>query len=160
MHAPRSGGCLCGSIRFEARGEPLRTLVCHCKFCQRMTGTSSYAEAMYPIDAVSLSGITPSTYGHRSQSSAKLVHVHFCPRCGTSVSLTFERWPEYRALSRGAFDDPDSLTITSHIWTESAQSGVVLPADTDCFRQARATLDGTANTPDRHAAPVLARSDA
>ena len=160
MSTLRSGGCLCGSIRFQARGEPLRTLVCHCKFCQRMTGTTSYAESMYPIDAVSLSGSTPSTYEHRSENSSKVVYVHFCPHCGSTVSLTFERWPEYRAISRGAFDEPNSVTITSHIWTDSAQTGVVLPANTDCFWQARAALDGTANTPERHASPVLARNDA
>ena len=74
------------------------------------------------------------------------------------MSLTFERWPEVRGLARGAFDDPNSLTVSSHIWTESAQTGVVLPADTDCFRQARATLDGTPVAPQRYAAPVLARS--
>ena len=159
MSTLRSGGCLCGSVRFEARGEPLRTLVCHCKFCQRLTGSTSYAEAMYPIEAVSLSGITPSSYGHRSEGSAMLVHAHFCTRCGSTVSLTFERWPQYRAISRGAFDDPNSVSIGSHIWTESAQTGVVLPADTDCFRQARATLDGTPLAPERHAAPVLARPE-
>jgi hypothetical protein len=159
MSTLRSGGCLCGSVRFEARGEPLRTLVCHCKFCQRLTGSTSYAEAMYPIEAVSMSGITPSSYGHRSEGSAMLVHAHFCPRCGSTVSLTFERWPQYRAISRGAFDDPNSVSIGSHIWTESAQTGVVLPADTDCFRQARATLDGTPLAPERHAAPVLARPE-
>jgi hypothetical protein len=159
MSTLRSGGCLCGSVRFEARGEPLRTLVCHCKFCQRLTGSTSYAEAMYPIEAVSMSGITPSSYGHRSEGSAMLVYAHFCPRCGSTVSLTFERWPQYRAISRGAFDDPNSVSIGSHIWTESAQTGVVLPADTDCFRQARATLDGTPLAPERHAAPVLARPE-
>lgn len=125
-----------------------------------MTGTTGYAESMYPIDAVSLSGTTPSTYEHRSENSSKVVSVHFCPRCGSTVSLTFERWPEYRAISRGAFDDPNSVTITSHIWTESAQSGVVLPANTDCFRRARAALDGTAQAPARYASPVQARSDA
>lgn len=160
MSTLRSGGCLCGSVRFEARGEPLRTLVCHCKFCQRVTGSSSYAEAMYPMDAVSLSGIAPSSYAHRSEGSAKQVHVHFCPRCGSTVSLTFERWPEFCGISRGAFDDPNSVSVSSHIWTESAQTGVVLPADTDCFRQARATLDDTPLAPERHAAPVLARSGA
>ena len=155
----RSGGCLCGSVRFEARGEPLRTMVCHCRFCQRVTGSSSFAEAMYPMDAVSLSGITPSSYAHRSEGSSQLVHVHFCPRCGSTVSLTFERWPQVRGLSRGAFDDPNSVSIGSHIWTESAQTGVVLPADTDCFRQARATLNGTPLAPERYAEPVLARPE-
>lgn len=137
----------------------MRTLVCHCSFCQRMTGTTSYAESMYPIEAVVLSGEPPKTYEHRSTSSSKLVYVHFCGRCGSTVSLTFERWPEYRAISRGAFDDPNSVTVTSHIWTEAAQSGVVLPADTDCFRQARASLNGTPQVPERFAAPTAARRD-
>jgi hypothetical protein len=114
---------------------------------------------MYPMDAVSLSGITPSSYAHRSEGRSQLVHVHFCPRCGSTVSLTFERWPQVRGLSRGAFDDPNSVSIGSHIWTESAQTGVVLPADTDCFRQARATLNGTPLAPERYAEPVLARPE-
>ena len=128
MSSLRAGGCLCGSVRFEARGEPLRTFVCHCRFCQRMTGTTSYAESMYPIDAVSFSGTSPAKYQHRSENSSKIVYVHFCPQCGSTISLTFERWPEYRAVSRGAFDNPDSVAVSSHIWTSSAQSGVVLPA--------------------------------
>ena len=114
---------------------------------------------MYPTDAVSLSGISPSSYAHRSEGSSQLVHVHFCPRCGSTVSLTFERWPQVRGLSRGAFDEPNSVNIGSHIWTESAQTGVVLPANTDCFRQARATLDGTSLAPERHGVPVLARPE-
>lgn len=154
--ATHDGGCLCGAVRYRARGPALRTLACHCRFCQRMTGSSFYAESMFPIDAVALTG-TLGTYAHRSATSGKAVHVHFCPVCGTTVSLTFERWPEYRAISRGTLDEPDRLEIGSHIWIESAQSGVVLPADTDCFRQARAQLDGTPVEPTRHAHPVPAR---
>jgi len=157
MSSLRAGGCLCGSVRFEARGEPLRTFVCHCRFCQRMTGTTSYAESMYPIDAVSFSGTSPAKYQHRSENSSKIVYVHFCPQCGSTISLTFERWPEYRAVSRGAFDNPDSVAISSHIWTSSAQSGVVLPADIDCFQHARAALDGTPQVPERYASPTPAQ---
>lgn len=151
------GGCLCGSMRFRIHGDPIRTLVCHCRFCQRMTGSTSYAEALFPFDAVEFSGAPTSQYEHLSQGSGKMVHVHFCSRCGTSLALTFERWPQYRAISRGSFDDPNWVTVGSHIWTDSAQSGVTLPADTDCFPEARATLDGQARTPQRFAAPVLAR---
>lgn len=154
----RDGGCLCGSVRFTALGEPMRTLQCHCRFCQRMTGSTSYAESMYPVDAVRFSGEPMAQYSHRSESSSKQVHVHFCPRCGTTLSLTFERWPEYRAISRGAFDDPDSVSIGSHIWTSSAQTGVVLPAGTDCFQFARADLTGEPQPPDRFDVPRMARA--
>jgi hypothetical protein len=126
-----------------------------------MTGSTSYAESMYPIGAVEFFGEPMTQYAHRSDSSSKGVHVHFCPRCGTTVTLTFERWPEYRAISRGAFDDPNSVSITSHIWTRSAQTGVVLPAGTDCFAQARASLDGTPLSPQQYSEPTPARpSDA
>ena len=158
MSTTREGGCLCGAIRFRAAGEPLRTMVCHCKFCQRMTGSTSYAESIYDVGAVEFRGEPPTQYSQRSEGSSRLVHVHFCPKCGTTLSLTFERWPEYRAISRGAFDDPNSVTITSHIWTGSAQTGVVLPASTDCFQFARADLDGTPRSPERFETPRLART--
>jgi hypothetical protein len=97
-------------------------------------------------------------YSHKSEGSSKQVYVHFCSKCGTTVMLTFERWPEHRAISRGAFDDPNSVSISSHIWTSSAQTGVVLPAAIDCFKSARVTLDGEPRTPDRSSASQLARA--
>lgn len=159
MSEIHEGGCLCGAVRYRAKGPALRTLVCHCRFCQRMTGSSFFAESMFPIDAVDLSGQL-SVYEHNSANSGKAVHVHFCPKCGTTVTLTFQRWPEYRAISRGTFDDPNWTRIGSHIWTESAQSGVILPAETDCFRQARATLAGEPLEPTRYPAHVAAESAA
>ncbi len=150
------GGCLCGNVRYRAFGQALRTLVCHCTFCQKMTGTTSYAESMFLIDAVQFDGGTMSQYDHQSDSSGKRVHVHFCPRCGTTVTLTFERWPEYRAISRGTFDDPNWVSIGSHIWTKSAQTGVALPKDTDCFAEARQSLAGIPEVAVRFETPVMA----
>lgn len=150
------GGCLCGTVRYRARGPALRTLVCHCRFCQRMTGSTSYAEAMFPVDAVEFTGKL-NIYTHTSETSAKAVYLHFCPTCATTVTLTFERWPESRAISRGTFDDPNWVSIDAHIWTESAQVGVVLPASTDCYRHARTRLDGSPETAERFASLVSAR---
>lgn len=157
MSEVHEGGCLCGAVRYRARGPALRTLVCHCHFCQKMTGSTSYAESMFPIDSVDFTGQL-TAYIHKSENSGKSVHVHFCPKCGTTVTLTFQRWPEYRAISRGTFDDPDWVSIGSHIWTESAQTGVVLPADTDCFKHARATLDGAPIESSRYSTHVVAKS--
>jgi len=107
---------------------------------------------------VRFSGGEMTQYSHKSEGSSKQVYVHFCSKCGTTVMLTFERWPEHRAISRGAFDDPNSVSISSHIWTSSAQTGVVLPAAIDCFKSARVTLDGEPRTPDRSSASQLARA--
>lgn len=145
-------GCLCGRVRYRIHCNPSRTLVCHCRFCQRMTGSTSCAEALFPSDAVEFWGATASQYDHVSRGSGKVVHVHFCSSCGTTVALTFERWPEFPAISRGSREDPKRVSVGSHIRTDAAQMGVTLPANTDCFRAARATLDGQARTPQRFAA--------
>lgn len=152
------GGCLCGAVRFRTSKPPLRTLACHCTFCQKVTGSSSFAESMFSMDAVQFNSGELRSYEHLSDGSNKKVYVHFCPRCGTTVSLTFERWPDIRGISRGCYDDPDAVTVSTHIWTRSAQSGTALPQDVDCFPKARATLDGQPELSVRHAVPVMARA--
>ena len=152
------GGCLCGTVRFQTRQAPMRTLACHCTFCQRVSGTAYFAESMFPIDAVAFNAGQLSCYTHISDESKKKVFVHFCPNCGTTVSLTFERWPDVRGISRGCYDDPNAVMVSSHIWTESAQKGTALPADVDCFALARMSLDGQAQVPTRHAKPAMAGS--
>lgn len=156
MTSDLEGGCLCGNIRFRATQAPLRTLVCHCTFCQWMTGSSSYAESLFPIDAVEFTSGQPRKYAHTSDESGKKVYVEFCANCGTTLGLTFQRWPELRAISRGCYDDPNAVSVTANIWARSAQSGVALPSGIDCYSGARATLDGLPERPVRYETPVMA----
>lgn len=152
------GGCLCGAVRFRTTQAPMRTLACHCTFCQKVTGSSYFAESMFPMDAVRFNNGKMTSYEHLSDGSNKKVFVHFCSKCGTTVSLTFERWPEIRGIARGCYDDPNAVAVSSHIWTRSAQSGTALPEGVDCFARARITLDGKAEPSLRHASPVMARA--
>lgn len=153
------GGCLCGAVRFRTSQQPLRTLACHCTFCQKVTGSSFFAESMFPMDAVEFNDSRMSCYAHTSDGSHKKVFVHFCPVCGTTVSLTFERWPDIRAIARGCYDNPNDVDLSSHIWTRSAQSGTALPEGVDCFARARMTLDGKPEPSVRHSTPVMARTN-
>jgi hypothetical protein len=137
------GGCLCGAVRYRVSGEPARTMVCHCTFCQRFTGSSFYAESIFAEEQVRIHGPAPSVYAHRSDGSGKLVYLHSCPRCSTTFSLTFERSPTFRAISRGTFDDPNWVDVQAHIFTRSAQAGTVLPAGVACHAGHRITLAGT-----------------
>jgi hypothetical protein len=152
--APVTGHC--GRVRFRASQAPLRTLACHCKFCQRVTGGAYFAESMFPMSAVAFNEGELSCYEHRSETSQKKVFVHFCSNCGATVSLTFERWPDIRGISRSCYDNPNAVTVSSHIWTQSAQSGTAFPADVDCFVGARMSLDGQAQVPVRHSSPFMA----
>jgi hypothetical protein len=151
------GGCLCGAVRFHVNQAPLRTLICHCTFCQRMTGSSFYANSVFPIEAVEFNDGEVRKYKHTSDVSGGKVYVEFCPTCGTTIGLSFERWPNLRAISRGCYDNPNAVEVAAHIWTRSAQTGVALPAEIDCFAKARLTPEGRPEHPARYPAPVMAR---
>ena len=126
------GGCLCGAVRYQALAEPLRTTICHCTFCQKLTGSAFLVEPIFRDEDLVFSGAAPKIYERRSDGSGKLVCVHFCGACGTSVCLRFERFPGVVGLCGGTFDDPNWFDRgperCRHIFTRWAQQGVVLPA--------------------------------
>jgi len=156
MSASLTGGCLCSRVRFLATQRPQRTLACHCTFCQRLTGTAYYIESIFAFDAVTFEGGEIKTYEHVSDTSGKKVFAHFCAHCGTTLGLTFERWSDIRAVSRSCLDTPNEVPIDAHIWTRSAQAGVVFPAGVDCFAQSRYMPNGQSEVPTRHKHPVMA----
>ena len=93
----------------------------------------------------------PKTYDHRSDSSHKRVTLNFCGRCGTKIFLDLERFPDVFGLCGGTFDDPNwfqhDASKCRHIFTRSAQNGIVLPAGVDTFTEHALQLDGTPNEP-------------
>jgi hypothetical protein len=142
---------LCGAIRYKTVAEPQRVTVCHCTFCQRFTGTAFLVEPMFKRADVVFSGDKPRTYDHRSDSSHKRITLNFCGRCGTTLYLDLERFPDLLGLCGGTFDDPNWFDRTSkdcrHIFTRSAQDGVILPAGVNTFAEHALKLDGTPNQP-------------
>jgi len=133
------GGCLCGNVRYRATGAPMLATVCHCKFCQRRTGSAFSEPVLYKMDQVQVSGGPLVTYEHRSDESNRWLRMEFCPRCGTTVMWTAERRPGVRGIAGGTFDDPYWFRIQRHIWTRSAQPWVAIPADVECFEKGSST---------------------
>ena len=103
-----TGGCLCGDVRLVAVGEPDRVGLCHCLDCRKHHGALFYAAAIYPLEAVTITGETPSFEGR-----------HFCPRCGSSV---FAQTGDEIEVHLGALDAPDQLTPDYECWTERRES--------------------------------------
>jgi hypothetical protein len=98
-----AGGCLCGAVRIETTGAPYRTGLCHCLDCRKHHGALFYAAAIFPQDAVTITGETRAYRGR-----------HFCPTCGGSV---FARFGDEIEVTLGSLDAPDQFVPTYENWT-------------------------------------------
>jgi hypothetical protein len=151
MSVVHEGRCLCGDVRYKTLRDPLRVTICHCRFCQRFTGSSYLIEPIFRKEDVAFEGARAKTYEHRSDSSGKRVTLNFCGRCATTLCLDLERFPDILGICGGTFDDPNWFDLAQstyrHIFVRSAQRGVILPAGVDLFEEHALRLDGSPNQP-------------
>lgn len=103
-----TGACLCGDVRLIATGDPYRVGLCHCLDCRKHSGSLFHASAIFPQDAVTITGETRDYEGR-----------HFCPRCGSSV---FSRSGDEIEVNLGALDEPNQFMPTYELWTVRRES--------------------------------------
>jgi hypothetical protein len=116
-----AGGCLCGSVRFEIKADtPLWVRQCWCCVCQYIGAGSGTVNAMFPKEALTLSG--PLTDFVSVAVSGSVMHRRFCAECGTPVFTEAEPRPHHIAVRAGALDDPNLAKPVAIIWTKSAPS--------------------------------------
>jgi hypothetical protein len=131
MTDKHEGGCVCGSLRYVARGDPERVTICHCTWCQRRTGSAFGVEAVFPASAVDLSGDTLLTYRHISDVSGRWLDQQFCSRCGANIGFMAEAVPGIRTIAAGTFDDPSWIEpgrySFRYVYLRSAQAWSTLP---------------------------------
>jgi hypothetical protein len=125
---PVEGGCDCSTVRYRLQSAPLFVHCCHCRWCQRETGTAFALNAMIEADRVTLSAGAPEMVPTPS-ASGKGQSIARCPICrialwshysGAGTSVSFGRV--------GTLDEPDRFPPDIHIFTDSKQPWVVLPA--------------------------------
>ncbi len=147
MSDVHEGGCLCGAVRFRAKGSPQVTTACHCRFCQRLSGSAFSIEPWFKKENVEFLGEPPNSFDFRSPEHGRVLHVQFCAKCGNRVGLTADRFPASQALYGGTFDDPDWVSPKWHIFTKEAVPWMEFPKDATCFGNHCFNGDGTLATP-------------
>jgi hypothetical protein len=99
-----TGGCLCGAVRYEAQGQRLFAMLCHCRDCQRASGTGHVPVMGVPKSFFRVTGETTS-YAVKGTSGLKSIR-HFCPTCGSLLFGTPEAAPDAVSIYVGTLDDP------------------------------------------------------
>lgn len=100
-----TGGCACGAVRYEARGEPLGGAHCQCRDCQRRSGTSHSSVLLFPRDAVAVSGTVK--YHETIADSGSRVARGFCPECGSPLLAYNETLSFFLSVTAASLDDPE-----------------------------------------------------
>jgi hypothetical protein len=127
------GGCLCGKVRYAADAEPAFVAVCHCKNCQKASGTAFGVVLAAPNPALSMQGIL-KTFDDKGDSG-KTLYRRFCPECGSSVITDVEAMPDLAIVIAGSLDDPSWVKPTMEIYCDSAQPWVELSGERQRFRK-------------------------
>ena len=107
------GGCACGKVRFEAGIDNDDAYLCHCRMCQRATGSISIAFKQVKQADVSWAG-EPDWY-----ESSPIARRPYCRECGTSLGFVFLEGSDKMDLTVGSFDDPSRFVPKWHFGAES-----------------------------------------
>lgn len=106
-----TGRCHCGAIRYEANGDPVYHALCHCGDCRRATGAPVVSWALFPRDAVALTGDAPRRYASSANGER-----WFCGQCGSSLFYVNESvFPGMIDIQSATLDDPDAFPVAIHI---------------------------------------------
>src|SRR5205085_11119846 len=113
----RTGGCLCGQVRYRLTAEPVTSRICWCHDCQRIAG-NGMVSALFPSGAIEITGSPSESF--RAAGSGNLVRRRFCPQCGCHLFAETSGYPGFIVVRAGTLDDPSSIKPAANIWSASA----------------------------------------
>jgi hypothetical protein len=127
------GGCACGRVRYRLTSEPMFVHCCHCRDCQRQTGSAFVINAL--IEASRVAVLQGDTVAIAVPTDSGRAHViHRCPDCQTAL------WSNYggardvlRFVRAGTLDRPENIAPDVHIYTRSKLPWVRLPDGVPAF---------------------------
>jgi hypothetical protein len=116
---PFSGGCACGSIRYDSTAEPIVMLHCHCRDCQRSSGGPFSSFLVVAKEAFKLLQGSLRFHASPSQMGGQ-THRGFCPDCGSPILVKPDAIPHLVAIRTASLDDPSWFNPQVNVWTSDA----------------------------------------
>ena len=125
MAAPYTGGCQCGLVRYTLTAEPTRLVACHCKECQRQSGSAFGMSMLVQEASLTVTGQTKQ-FTRIADSGHENTGV-FCPNCGVRIYHIPRYVTGVLVLKPGTLDDTSWLQPEYFVWMKSAQGWVPVP---------------------------------
>jgi hypothetical protein len=127
------GRCACGGVRYRLAGAPFAVHCCHCRSCQRETGSAFVINGLIETGMVEVVAGEPVTVDTPSDSG-KGQKVVRCPACHVALWSHYGGMGEKAAFVRvGTLEDPDGCPPQVHVFVRSKQPWVALPEIAPAF---------------------------
>ena len=130
------GGCECGAVRYRISGDPIFVNCCHCRDCQKISGSAFAVNAMIEADRIEV------THGHE-----RLAVHGGAARCSRCLTLLWAEHPRFgeriKFLRVGTLDEGERIAPDAHFFVRSKHPWVVIPHGVPVFE----TLPGADDPP-------------
>jgi hypothetical protein len=109
-----AGNCLCGAVQYESSADPLDVGYCHCKMCQKLSGSTVLPWASFLLENFAYTRGAPKVY--RSSSHGRR---EFCGDCGSQIAFRSANRPKTVEINVGTLNEPGKFKPQYHIWCDS-----------------------------------------
>ena len=128
------GGCNCGAVRYKLAGTPVVTAQCHCRNCQRQSGSAFSVNLVVRRSEVETTGEL-ATYVDTDTLSGNPVYRRFCGHCGSPIFSDLSDSKGITIIKLGTLDDPAAFAPAISVWTSTKLPWVDLPEGQKGFTQ-------------------------
>ncbi len=128
------GGCGCGAVRYRLKDEPILVNNCHCRLCQKQTGTGSAINAFIEMDRLELLSGELVEHQFKTGSGATQIVVR-CAGCGTPVWSHYRMGRKAAAVRVGTLDDPSAVRPDAAIYVADKPIWAPLPEGVPQFQE-------------------------
>ena len=127
--------CQCGQLGVEVPGPTPAVVACHCRACQKRSGSPFGQAAYYPHDQVEVTG--EARQFSRPTDAGGTFDQFFCAECGTTVFMRGTKNPDVTGIPIGLFDDAHTMQPVRSVWEDHMHPWVEIPTAQQHFPKAR-----------------------
>jgi len=128
-----SGGCLCGAVRYQARGEPTYSGHCYCADCRKASGSGFIPFMGFPASALTITG---EVLVHSLKlADGRVADRNHCAACGGLVFGGVLGKVDSHTIYAGSLDDPSLFKPTIAIFTRDAPDWALIPPSLKKFER-------------------------